>query len=120
MRRLTSIPALIAVAVLGLSGCGTDTETNTSDAPVTVHVTLEGGKATTTPSRDVDVAVGQDVILEITSDTADELHVHSSPEQEHEFSAGTSRLDLGSFSVPGQIDVEVHDLDLTVVTLVVE
>lgn len=114
--------ALIAAfAMATLTACGGNTtEEGSSTDPVVVKVTIADGTITTAPTGNVDVAIGQDVSLEITSDVDDEIHVHSSPAQEREFSVGSTTLDLGSFSVPGQIDIEVHNMEAKLTTLVVE
>ncbi len=120
-RALLPLLLLTVLGVAALGACGSDSDSpGATTEPVVVKVTISGGEITTSPSDDVEVALGQDVSLEITSDVADEVHVHSSPEQEHEFTAGSTTLDLGSFSVPGQVDVEAHDLDADLVTLVLE
>ena len=113
---------LLSIFGLGaLTACGSDSESSGSaTVPVIVKVTISDGKIAVSPAGEVDVSVGQEVSLEITSTVGDEVHVHSNPEQEHEFTAGSTTLDLGSFSVPGQIDVEVHELDTKLVTLVVK
>src|SRR5207342_1811344 len=48
--------------------------------------------------------------LHITADKAGEIHVHSSPEQHIEYTAGTTDKTL-TIDQPGVIDVESHSLD---------
>ena len=54
--------------------------------------------------------------LEITSDRAGELHVHSKPEQFVEFEAGTSDAQAGH-QRPGVVDIEEHESGHVVVQL---
>ena len=49
-----------------------------------------------------------------------EIHVHSDPEQELEYSEGTTTLPLDPIDKPGVVDVESHDLDQIIVQLEVE
>jgi len=66
--------------------------------------------------------VGQPIELRVDSDVADELHVHSEPEQEFEVEAdpGTDQVFTFSVDLPGQVEVELHELEATIVELVVQ
>lgn len=80
-----------------------------------IDVTFEGG--TVTPSGEVRQAeVGEGVTLRITADAPGELHIHSTPEQEVPYDAGTSTVTL-TFDRPGSVDVESHDLGIIIVKL---
>ena len=46
-----------------------------------------------------------------------EIHVHSSPEQELEYDAGTTTLRAEPIDQPGIVDVESHALEKTIVQL---
>ena len=46
--------------------------------------------------------------------------MHSTPEQEYEYAAGTSTIDLTPIARPGIVDVESHTLDKTIVQLQVQ
>lgn len=92
--------AILAALTLVLTGCGTEDSgdenaadaATTSTAPQTsedaagagdsgatgsdaVSFTVEGGERVAGPER-IEVAVGETVAIDVTSDTADELHVH--------------------------------------------
>jgi hypothetical protein len=60
--------------------------------------------------------VGQEIDLVVTADQPGEIHVHSTPEQELAYEAGTTTLPL-TIDQPGVVEVESHDLDLTIVQL---
>ena len=83
----------------------------------TIEVTVEGG--TVTPNGDrVEVERGTDVELVVTADEPGEIHVHSSPEQELRYAAGTTTLLLAlADQPPGIVDVESHNLEQTIVQL---
>ena len=80
-----------------------------------VAITIEGDEITPGGER-LEVARDEVVTLEITSDRAGELHVHSKPEQYVEFEAGTSTHEL-VISAPGVVDVEEHESGHVVVQL---
>ncbi len=103
--------------VLALSACGGTDESTTSpssgssssssEEAVAVTVTREGD--TFTPNGDrVELAVGQTLDLTITSDVAGEFHVHSTPEQEIAYDAGTSEHEI-TIDRPGVVEVESHE-----------
>jgi hypothetical protein len=71
-----------------------------------VAVTIKGDDVEPL-AQQVEVGVGEKLVLEVTSDRAGELHVHSNPEQEPAFESGSSRVVL-TFDKPGQVDVEEH------------
>lgn len=114
MRRV--LPALSALVVLacGVTACA-DTETPRATS---VDIVIEDGSVTPNGER-VKATVDEPITLTIDADTAGELHVHSTPEQEIPYEAGTSTATL-TISRPGVVDVEDHDLDQVVVQLQVE
>ena len=64
----------------------------------------------------VSVPLGEEIDLVVTADAPGELHVHSTPEQELAYRAGTTTLPL-VIDQPGVVEVESHDLEITVVQL---
>ena len=132
-----------AATVLVLAGCGGDTDsdvspessesTSPSPAPskdtketsppaeaeeVTIDVTIEGDQVTPV-AQSVEIGVGETLVLDVTSDRAGELHVHSSPEQELEFQAGSTPLDV-TLDQPGSVDIEEHESGALVVRVLVK
>lgn len=120
--------ALTFAALLLATGCrGTDTGTVTSspnpgatpaDQAVVVDIAVKDGSVTPQAER-VDVKVGQEVTLRITSDAAEEIHVHSDPERTYRVEAGDEVEESFTIDRPGQVAVEAHELEATVVQLVV-
>lgn len=140
--------ALTATTALTLTGCGGDepeTEATATEsaspsaseskepkkpkrdketeppAPVeevVVDVTIAGDDVTPV-AQSVDLAVGETLLLEVNSDRAGELHVHSTPEQVVNFQVGASRLDL-TFDKPGSVDIEEHESGALVVRVLVK
>ncbi|OZF26107.1 hypothetical protein [Rhodococcus sp. 14-2483-1-2] len=129
--------AIIGCAAVALvAGCGsssggtsptaaepvpsTDSTPSVSAQPDTLQMNLsiDGGTVEPTNQR-LDASVGQSISMSITSDVADELHVHSVPEHTFEIEPGKDQLFTFTVDVPGQVDIELHHSDRTVATLVV-
>lgn len=118
-RRLRARAALVVVVpvLMLLAACGDEepVDDGPDGKPLTIDITFENG--TVDPSGDrVEVDVDQPVELVVEADTAGEIHVHSEPEQEFEYDAGTTTLPL-TIDKPGVVDVESHDLDQVIVQL---
>lgn len=94
-----------------------DTPTESSDAADTVALTVtrEGGSFTPNGER-VELGVDQALVLTIEADEAGELHVHSTPEQEIAYEAGTSEHKI-VIDRPGVVEVESHDPDVILLQL---
>lgn len=126
------IAALFAATLL-LAGCagsgsadgpgvGTNPEssaaTPSSEAKGTpVEIVIKDGKVTPQGKR-VEVKVGDPITLHITSDADEELHVHSDPEHEYAIAPGDDKTFTFTLKVPGQVAVEAHHLDVTILQLV--
>lgn len=117
MRRTLAALAVLLTSLTALTACGGSDSPDESDAgPKVIEVTVKGDSITPNGER-VEVAVGQEVDLEVTADAPGEIHVHSSPEQELEYDAGESTLTIEGIDTPGVVDVESHDLDKVIVQL---
>ncbi len=127
--RLALIPAL---AVLLLAGCSAgeadaptvDTATPAavsaapSNAPSTapsvaaspsvrtIAITVAGGKVTGTSGRE-QVALGESVVIRVTSDIAEEVHVHGYDLMADVPAGGTVDIPLTA-SIPGGFEVELE------------
>ena len=123
--RLSSLAApLVLVLAASLTGCGGGDDadppassqgaTRDGDA-VAVTLTREGDSFTPNGER-VELEVDQTLVLTIDADEAGEIHVHSTPEQEIEYAAGTSEHEL-VIDRPGVVEVESHDPDVVLLQL---
>lgn len=112
--------AVLAMLISGLTSCGDEepADTGSDSDPVTIEITFEDGTVEPSGER-VEVAVDQPIELVVKADAGGEIHVHSEPEQEFEYSEGTTTLPL-TIDKPGVVDVESHDLEQVIVQLVVE
>lgn len=90
------------------------TQTPEPERP-TIEITFEGDTVTPNGER-VAVPLGEEIDLVVTADAPGELHVHSTPEQQLAYEAGTSTLPL-VIDQPGVVEVESHELELVVVQL---
>lgn len=135
------LPAAVSLAGLLLVGCGdtattaeeggdgtpTRSTSSTMSAPsitpsvqpvpdqVVVEVTITGESITPAGSR-VQAKPDQEIVLNIESDRAGELHVHSTPEQTPAYSKGKSTVVL-QIDKPGLVEVEDHESGTIVVQL---
>ena len=133
------LAAAVAAVMLAGSGCGsattpspehTGSESPTSimasasptDAPPVVgtliDVTIAGGTVAPT-NAEVDAVVGQPIVLAVNSDAPDSIHAHSIPERVFEVQARPGQRFEFTVDVPGQVDVELHELHRTIVTITV-
>jgi plastocyanin len=120
MRRLVAILAALLGMAGPLAGCGgSSSGSNTASKTKVIHITFSGSSVTPNGAR-VDVKVGQKVEFVVKADTAGQIHVHSSPEKQLDYNAGTTEIQVGSFAQPGLIEVESHALDKTIVQLQVQ
>ena len=123
MRRTLTVLAMLLVTALPLTACWgarherapSGQRQSGSSGGTTVDVTIKDGKVTPNGDR-VKAKVGEPVTLRIDADTAGEIHVHSTPEQEIEFDKGTSTRKL-TIDKPGIVDVEDHALEQVIVQL---
>lgn len=122
MRRRTPIAlAGLCLAAATLAGCSDDTEPGAAtESPgqgttSSVDIAIDGDSVEPNGER-VEVEAGQPLTLHVTADEAGELHVHSTPEQELEYDAGETDLEL-TIDQPGVVEVESHDLGLTILQL---
>jgi hypothetical protein len=127
---------VLSVGLLVIAGCGgSDTaQSPPSPSPVgpsgmhdqqappdrlVIDVTIKGGEVTPTNSQ-LQGKVSEPIIVRVNSDTADELHVHSSPEHTFKVEPRPSQSFQFTVDVPGRVDVELHQLHRTIATVNVQ
>ncbi|WP_372726955.1 hypothetical protein [Nocardioides sp.] len=117
MRRLLAAAAIIALPLILSTGCSESPGPSDSAPPErqTIEITFSDGSVTPNGER-VQIEAGTPIELVVKSDTAGELHVHSSPEQQLEYGAGTTTLKL-TIQTPGVVDIESHSPARTIVQL---
>jgi hypothetical protein len=113
--RSTLVTMWAAASICGLVACGS----SPSPPPVAsldINVTIAKGQVTPTNAT-LQAKVKQQIILHVTSDAADELHVHSVPDHKFEVAAAPNQTFQFSVDVPGNVEVELHHLDRTIATI---
>ncbi len=121
MRRALAVLALV-VSTLGLAGCGSDDSSSGDSgdtATKTIKITITGDSVTPNGDR-VQAAVDQPIELQVVADAEGEIHVHSDPEHEFEYAAGTTTLPTFTIDKPGIVTIESHTLEKTIVQLEVK
>jgi hypothetical protein len=89
--------------------------TTTAPAGQRVEVQVSGGRVTGDTGR-VPVAAGEHVTLVITSDVADEVHVHGY-DLETELSPGKPAEVAFDATIPGVFEVELHEAGTVLLSL---
>jgi len=126
--RLVGGIASVVFVIVGVSGCGDDSDgdatdtpesstTTESSVPVIIDVFEDNGEITPDDAKVVKVGVGQEIQLNVTSDADDELHVHSDPEHAFEVKAGEDQKFTFTIDSPGTYEIESHELEVTLVKL---
>jgi hypothetical protein len=84
-----------------------------------IDVDIKGGKVTPT-NEQLQAGLKEQIVVRISSDAADELHVHSTPE--HSFNVEAKPMQSFQFTVdvPGKVDIELHKLNKTIATIQVQ
>lgn len=132
--------AFLAAGALLLAGCGGGSNnaqgSSSSSAPSTVSpsdmqnqqapptrvdidVIIKGGQVNPTNAQ-IDAKVKEPIVIKVNSDVADELHVHSTPDHTFKIEPGKAMQFQFSVDVPGNVDIELHQLNKTVATLSVQ
>lgn len=87
-------------------------------AGLVIDVTVQGDQVS--PQAEVvEADIDKPITLQIQSDRAGEMHVHSSPEQYVDFGPGSTTAEI-TFENPGAIDVEEHETGALVLKLLVQ
>lgn len=104
------------------SPASTMASTRPPDAPpevgTIIDVNIAGGTVAPT-NAEVEAVAGQPIVLAVNSDAPDSIHVHSVPEYVFEVQARPGQRFEFTVDVPGQVDVELHELNRTIVTITV-
>ena len=86
--------------------------TASTDLGPTLTVTIDGDEVSPN-AEEIHLGTGEKLLVEIDSDRAGELHVHSASEQLIEFAEGTTNSEI-VVSTPGTVEVEDHDTSAVV------
>ena len=114
---LRRAPAIATAPILLLAGCGGDDEHGGGDtvAPSAEAIVIEVDGDTTTPATET-VPLGSTVSLQITSAAEQEFHLHDYDVE----GSGTSVTLTFVADEAGSFELESHDTEQLLLTLVVE
>ncbi len=84
-----------------------------------IDVQVKGGEVTPT-NQQLEARVNQPIVVTVNSDAADELHVHSNPEHTFKIEAKPAQQFQFTVGVPGNVDIELHQLGKTIATVQVQ
>ena len=101
--------------VAGASAPASSTAAATGAADQRIEVQVSGGRVHGDTGR-VPVAAGSHVTLVVTSDVADEVHVHGY-DVEQELSPGQPAEIVLDATIPGVFEVELHEAGTTLLSL---
>ncbi|GAB2574343.1 hypothetical protein GCM10009593_10710 [Microlunatus antarcticus] len=118
--------AAVVVATAGLTtACNQPISTGDSPsagasstlAPLTVPITIAGGQVQPNGEK-ISASLGQQVVLVVTSDEADEIHAHTGGDG-YELEVPANQPTTGSFTPtqPGSFEIESHHLGKVIVVL---
>jgi plastocyanin len=125
----------VAVGLLGVAGCtsapapaaspssasssaaaGSPSASPAADV-LRIDITIAGGQVTPSGQK-ISAKVGQQVVLSVTSDAADEVHAHTGGDgYELEVPAGKTTTGTFTLDQPGSFEVESHHLSKIIVIL---
>jgi ABC-type glycerol-3-phosphate transport system substrate-binding protein len=133
-------PTLCACVLVtaALAGCGSNDNgsTSTTDTTSTTTTTTSSETTTTAAPKPVEVAIvvengapkggivrktvskGDDVVLVVTSDVADEIHLHGYDKSKDVLAGGTIRLPFTAM-LPGRFEVELEQRGIQIADLTV-
>ena len=114
----TPSPSVSASATASPTTTLTPSATNTPVDQVTIDITIADGKVS--PNGDkVSVKLGQEIVLTVTSDEAEEIHAHTADADGFALDVPAGKKVTGSLTLtsPGSYVVEAHHLEKTIVIL---
>jgi hypothetical protein len=84
-----------------------------------VNVTIASGQCTPTNAT-FKVKMKLPITFHVTSDAKDEIHVHSDPDHKFKVKAAANQTFQFSIDHPGNVEVELHKLKVTIATIQVQ
>ena len=100
-----------------VSSAPTSASSVATPAALTINIRIANGKVDPNGKK-IDASVGQEVILQVTSDMDDEIHAHTGGAG-YELEVKANEPTTGTFTLPdpGSFEVESHHLEKIIVIL---
>ena len=100
-----------------VSSAPTSASSLATPAALTINIRIANGKVDPNGKK-IDASVGQEVILQVTSDMDDEIHTHTGGAG-YELEVKANEPTTGTFTLPdpGSFEVESHHLEKIIVIL---
>lgn len=92
------------------------TEAQAPPQQLVIDVTIKGGTVTPT-NEQLQAEVNEPIVVRVDSDATDELHVHSTPEHSFDVGVGPAQSFQFTVTVPGRVDIELHEAHTTIATI---
>jgi hypothetical protein len=86
------------------------------DNQLTIRVSITGDRVNPV-NEQLQASVNQPIVIDVSSDVEDELHVHSTPEHTFKVEPKPGQSFQFTVDVPGSVDVELHKADKTIATI---
>jgi type IV pilus biogenesis protein CpaD/CtpE len=112
----TAEPATPAPSPVASSPAAPSTSSSPATDAVSIDISISNGRVNPNGSK-IDVKRGQTVVLNVTSDQDDEIHVHTSDGYELEVKAGKPVRGQFVVTEPGRFEIESHHLEKIIVIL---
>jgi hypothetical protein len=84
-----------------------------------VDVDIKGGNVIPT-NEQLQAAANEQIIIKVSSDVDDELHVHSTPDHTFKVEPKSGQSFQFTVGVPGKVDVELHKANKIIATIAVQ
>lgn len=105
------------VTLPGTNGASSGSSASTALATLTIPITIADGQVSPNGQK-INASVGQPVVLQVTSDEADEIHAHTGGDgYELEVPANTPTTGTFTPTSPGSFEIESHHLEKVIVVL---
>jgi hypothetical protein len=122
-RRSRAIPlAAVAVSVFGIAACssGKSTPAKAAGSAGPDRITVQIAHHKVTPADSIhEVHLGDEVVLTVTSDADDQVHLHGY-DKEIEIAAGKPGIIDFTANLPGIFEVETHKSNLQLLQIEVK
>lgn len=103
------------------SSVGPSDMSNEQAPPTRLYIDVTIQRGDVTPANEqLQAAVKETVVLRVSSDAADEIHVNSTPEHTFKLEADKAQSFQFNLDAPGQVDIKLQQLNRVIATIQVQ